>query len=102
MAGRERRRAERSKRKARSVERRGQIAAGYEVGNRAGRGAQDRLPVDEGPAVVTVAVVTSLAIAVLSLAGVVLWDGLRDDPRPNAVGTISFVIILGAIAYGLW
>ena len=43
MASRERRRAERSKRKARSVERRGQIAARYEERNRAAREALEPL-----------------------------------------------------------
>lgn len=102
MASRERRRAERSKRKARSAERRSQIAGRYEERNRAAREALEPLAEDERPAVVTVAAVISLAIAVLSLAGFVLWDVLRDDPRPNAVGTISFVILVGAMAYGLW
>ena len=102
MASRERRRAERSKRKARSEERRTQIAARYEEKDRAAREALEPLAEDERPAVVTVAAVISMAIAVLSLAGFVLWEALRDDPRPNATGTISFVIILGAMAYGLY
>jgi hypothetical protein len=102
MASRERRRAERSKRKARSVERRGQIAARYEERNRAAREALEPLAKDERPPVVTAAAVISMTIAVLSIAGFALWDVLRDDPRPNAIGTISFVILLGAMAYGLW
>ena len=102
MASRERRRAKRSKRKARSVERRGQIAARYEEKNRVAREALEPLPEGERPPVVTAAAVISVTIAVLSLAGFALWDVLRDDPRPNAIGTISFVILLGAMAYGLW
>ena len=43
MASRERRRAKRSKRKARSVERRSQIAARYEERNRAAREALEPL-----------------------------------------------------------
>ena len=31
-----------------------------------------------------------------------LWDVLRDDPRPNGVGAVSFAILVGAMAYGLW
>ena len=50
MASRERRRAERTKRKARSVERRGQIAARYEERNRAAREALEPLPEGERPA----------------------------------------------------
>jgi hypothetical protein len=102
MASRERRRAKRSKRKARSVERRSQIAARYEEKNRAKRETLEPLMEDERPPVVTAAAVISVTIAVLSLAGFALWDVLRDDPRPNAIGTISFVILLGAMAYGLW
>jgi hypothetical protein len=102
MASRERRRTERSKRKARSVERRSQIATRYEERNRAAREALEPLAEDERPAVVTVAALISIAVAALSLAGFVLWEVLRDDPRPNAVGTITFVVLLGAMAYGLW
>jgi hypothetical protein len=102
MASRERRRAERSKRKARSVERRGQIAARYEEKNRVAREALEPLPEDERPPVVTVAAVISMTIAVLSIAGLALWDVLRDDPRPNGIGAISFAVLVGAMAYGLW
>jgi hypothetical protein len=102
MASRERRRAERSKRKARSAERRTQVAAGYEERNRVAREALEPLREDERPPVVTAAAVISMAIAVLSIAGFALWGVLRDDPRPNAIGTISFALLIGAMAYGLW
>jgi hypothetical protein len=102
MASRERRRAKRSKRKARSVERRGQIAARYEERNEAAREQLEPLAEGERPAVVTVAAVISAAIAVLSIAGFALWGVLRDDPRPNGIGSISFAILVGAMAYGLW
>lgn len=102
MARRERRRAERQKRKARSAERRTEIAARYEERNRAAREALEPLPEGERPAVVTVAAVITTGITLLSLAGFALWDVLRDDPRPNAVGAFSFVIVIGAMAYGLW
>jgi hypothetical protein len=102
MASRERKRAERTKRKARSAERRAQIASRYEERNRASREALEPLAEGERPAVITAAAVITMAIAVLSLAGFALWDLLRDDQRPNEIGTISFVIILGAMAYGLW
>jgi hypothetical protein len=102
MARRQPRRAQRSKRKARSAERRDQIAARYEDRNRAAREALEPLREDERPPVVTAAAVISMTIAVLSLAGFALWGVLRDDPRPNAIGTISFVVLLGAMAYGLW
>jgi hypothetical protein len=102
MAGRERRRAARAKRKARSVERRAEVAARYEERNRAAREALEPLQEDERPAAVTVAAALSSAIAILSIVGFALWDVLRDDPRPNTVGSISFAILIGAMAYGLW
>jgi hypothetical protein len=102
MASRERRRAERSKRKARSIERRGQISARYEEKNRAAREALEPLQEDERPPVVTAAAIISMTLAVLSLAGFAFWDVLRDDPRPNGIGAVSFAILVGAMAYGLW
>ena len=63
MASRERKRAERHKRKARSAERRAQIAARYEERNRAAREALEPLSEDERPAVVTVGAVISGLIA---------------------------------------
>jgi hypothetical protein len=102
MADRERRRAARAKRKARSAERRSELSARYEERNRAAREALEPLHEDERPAVVTVAAVVSTAIAALSIVGFALWDVLRDDPRPNAIGSISFAILVGAMAYGLW
>jgi len=102
MADRERRRAARAKRKARSTERKAEIAARYEERDRAAREALEPLREDERPAVVTVAALISTAVAALSLLGFALWDVLRDDPRPNAIGSISFAILIGAMAYGLW
>jgi hypothetical protein len=102
MASRERRRAERSKRKARSAERRAQVAARYEERNRVAREALEPLQEDERPPIVTAAALISMTIAGLSIVGFAFWDVLRDDPRPNAVGAISFAILIGAMAYGLW
>jgi hypothetical protein len=102
MANRERRRTERSKRKARSAERRAQMTARSEERNRAARETLEPLQEDERPPVVTVGAVICTIIAGLSLAGFALWDVLRDDPRPNAIGSISFAILVGAMAYGLW
>ncbi len=109
MASRERKRTERRKRKERgaerrsqSAERRAEIAARYEERNRAAREKLEPLDEGERPAIVTVAAIISAAIALLSIAGFALWDVLRDDPRPNAVGAISFVILVGVMAYGLW
>jgi len=102
MASRERKRAERRKRKERGAARRAAVAARYEERNRAAREKLQPLDQGERPVVVTVAAVISTAIGVLSIAGFALWDVLRNDPRPNAVGSLSFVILIGAMAYGLW
>jgi hypothetical protein len=102
MAKREQRRAERSKRKARSTERRAQIAARYEERNRVAREGLEPLQEDERPPIVTAGAVICTIIAGLSFVGFALWDVLRDDARPNTVGSISFAILVGAMAYGLW
>jgi hypothetical protein len=102
MASRERKRAERRKRKERGVERRARITERYEERSREAREKLEPLEEGERPPIVTVAALVSAAIAALSIAGFALWDVLRDDPRPNAVGAISFVILIGVMAYGLW
>jgi hypothetical protein len=102
MPSRERRREERRKRKARSAERRTEIAGRYEERNREARESLEPLREDERPVVVTVAAVIATLITGLSVAGWALWDVLRDDPRPNAGGVVIFVGIIGTMAYGLW
>jgi hypothetical protein len=102
MPSRERRREDRRKRKARSAERRAEIAERYEVRNREAREQLEPLGADERPTVVTVAAAITTLITALSVAGWALWDVLRDDPRPNAGGVIIFVAIIGAMSYGLW
>ena len=66
MASRERRRAERTKRKARSVERRDQIAARSEAKNRSTREALEPLAEGQRPAVVTIGAVLSGLVAAWS------------------------------------
>ena len=102
MASRERKRAERQKRKARSSERRAEMSVRSEAKNEAAREALEPLSQGERPVVVTVAALISMAIAVMSIAGFALWSVLRDDPRPNAFSVASFVLVIGAMAYGLW
>jgi hypothetical protein len=102
MAAREQKRAQRRKRKARAVEERERIAARYEEKNRVAREALEPLAEDERPAVVTVAAVISAALAVLSIAGFALWDLLRNDSRPGAIGAVAFVLVMASMAYGLW
>jgi hypothetical protein len=116
MARRERQRAQRRKRKARSAERQageplpGSNGAGKqaapvsrsELKNREAREALEPLRQGERPVVVTVGAVISAVLAVLSVVGYALWDVLRDDARPPISGVLVFVAIFGAMAWGMW
>jgi len=127
MGSRERKRAERQKRKTRSAERRetsgepevgatasvsgngaeGDLKARAEsVSERKDREAREALePLEEGerPTVVTVGAVVCTVLVALSILGYALWDVLRpDEPRPETFGTVVFVVLIGAMAYGLW
>ena len=102
MANRERRRSESQKRKARAAERRSAIASRYEERNVEERQKLEPLEEAERPTVVTIAAVISAVVAVASIVGYALWDVLRDDPRPPALSVVSFVIVIGAMAIGLW
>jgi hypothetical protein len=101
MASRERRRAKRSKRKARSVERRGQIAARYEERNRAAREALEPLPEGERPPVVTVGAVISGLIAgsvvIAYLAGAEV-----NGERPPILQVIPSAVLMGVMSFGMW
>jgi hypothetical protein len=131
MGSRERKRAARQKRKTRSAERRaaedggaeqaelissngaeaeadaGSVATAAETASerkdREAREALEPLAAGERPTVVTVAAVICTVLVLLSIAGYALWDVLRDDePRPDTIGVVAFVVMIGAMAYGLW
>ena len=101
MASRERRRAERSKRKARSVERRGQIAASYEERNRAAREALEPLRQDERPPVVTVGAVISGLIAA-SVVIAYLAGAEVNGERPPILQVIPSAVVMGVMSFGMW
>ncbi len=129
MGSRERKRAERQKRKTRSAEREAtaqELAdeatsstttngseAGTDLTSRAestsarkDREAREALePLEEGerPTVVTVAAVICNVLVILSATGYALWDVVGpDDPRPQAFGVVVFILLFGMMAYGLW
>ena len=118
MGSRERRRAERRKRKERSVDRRAELAAKreesaarIEAKNQAAREQLEPLAEDERPGVVTVAALISGALALgTALAYAVgLEVGEFDDfgnqtgeSRPSIFPTVVSTVILGGMAYGLW
>ena len=101
MASRERRRAKRSKRKARSVERRGQIAARYEERNRAAREGLEPLPEGERPPVVTVGAVISGLIAA-SVVIAYLAGAEVNGQRPPVLQVIPSAVLMGVMSFGMW
>ena len=101
MASRDRRRAERSKRKTRSVERRGQIAARYEERNRAAREALEPLPEGERPPVVTVgAVISGLVAASVVIA--YLAGAEVNGERPPVLQVIPSAVLMGVMSFGMF
>jgi hypothetical protein len=105
MADRERKRADRHKRKARAVERREHMAARYEEKNQAAREKLEPLEPGERPTVVTIAAVISGLIAAVFWVSTVLaatgHETVRGaSPSPVAVGVIA--ILVTAMAWGLW
>jgi hypothetical protein len=114
MASRERRRAERRKRKQRSADRQPlgngapppadpveRMAAKAEERNRAARSELKPLREEERPLVVTIGAVISALFAasiVIAYAAGIEVDG----ERPNVVGVIVPTIVIGVMAWGMW
>jgi hypothetical protein len=101
MASRERKRAERRKRKARATDRPAEIAARYEERNRAAREALEPLAADERPAVVTLGAVISTALALAAPITYALGATVYGT-RPAALQVIVTAIVMGAMAVGMW
>jgi hypothetical protein len=101
MASRERRRAERSKRKARSAERRTQIAARYEERNRAAREALEPLGEDERPPVVTAGSVISGLIGASIVIAYVAGAKVNGE-RPEILQVMPPAVLMGVMAFGMW
>ena len=117
-SSRERKRAERRKRKERSSERRAelaakreQMAARTEAKNAAVR--EELVPLDEGerPLVVTIGAIVSALIAVSTIVG---WlagvevrkfgsDGIQQgEGEAPLLSVIAVVALMGTMAYGMW
>jgi len=117
VASRERKRAERRKRKARgaraaepvvSGERsetgNGPLSRGYgrsEERNRAAREALEPLREGERPLVVTVGAAISFAIASLTLAGWVAGIKVNGE-RPEFVQALAPALLFGVMGWGMW
>ncbi len=101
MASRERRRAERTKRKARSAERREQIAARSAARNEAAREQLEPLAEGERPAVVTLGAVLSGLVAA-SVVIAYLAGAEVNGERPPVLQVIPSAVLMGVMSYGLW
>jgi hypothetical protein len=101
MASRERKRAERRRRKARVAERRAQIGARYEERSRAARETLEPLAPQERPLVVTAGAVISAAIAVSVLVAYALGATVNGD-RPHVVQVIAPALLMGVMSVGMW
>lgn len=118
MGSRERKRAERRKRKARGGERRAELdtrmaerAARTEAKNEAAREALEPLEENERPGVVTVGAVISGLLAVGTVVAYALGVEVTDvdsqvgevgESRPPIFATLASTALLSAMAYGLW
>lgn len=118
MGSRERKRAERRKRKARGGERRAKLdtrmaerAARTEAKNEAAREALEPLEENERPGVVTVGAVISGLLAVGTVVAYALGVEVTDvdsqvgevgESRPPIFATLASAALLSAMAYGLW
>ena len=101
MASRERKRAERRKRKTRGVERRTEIAARYEERNRAAREALEPLAPDQRPAIVTAGAVLSGAVAISVVVAYALGAEVNGD-RPHLVQVVVPAVLMGVMSAGMW
>ena len=101
MASRERKRAERHKRKARSGS---SIERGYakaEQRNREVREALEPLHEDERPLVVTIGAVISALIVISILIGYA--SGVKvNGSRPALVQALSPAFLMGVMSWGMW
>jgi hypothetical protein len=101
MASRERKRTGRQKRKARSSERRAEVAARYEERNQAAREDLEPLAPTERPVVVTVGAVISGLVALSVLVAYAVGATVNGD-RPRLLQVIVPALLMGTMAIGMW
>ena len=119
MGSRERKRAERRKRKERGggdrradlAEQREERAARTEAKNQAAREALEPLEAEERPTVVTVAAVISAALALGTVLAYALglevgevddFGNETGEAKPSVFPTVVSTAVLSIMAYGLW
>src|SRR5919109_4797929 len=108
MADRERKRAQRRKRKERGLtrqqeiaERRRKMAARTEAKNQAARDALEPLEPDERPTVTTIGAVISALVCVSIVIGYAAGVEV-DGETPNALQVIAPAVLFGVMAWGMW
>jgi peptidoglycan/LPS O-acetylase OafA/YrhL len=101
MASRERKRAERRKRKERGLERRAEIAERYEERNREAREELEPLETGERPLIVSVGAVLS-ALICLSIIGAYVAGAEVNGERPRVLQVVAPAILMGVMAVGMW
>ncbi len=101
MPSRERKRAERRKRKARASEQRTEIAARYEERNRAARETLEPLAPRERPTVITAGALLSGAVAVSVVVAYGLGATVNGD-RPRVLQVLLTAAVMGGMAVGMW
>jgi hypothetical protein len=111
MASRERKRAERRKRKQRGAERQTQtaprreaMAARSEARNREAREQLEPLAEGERPRVVTVgAVISAIVSLIFVVSSVLAIAGTEvNGETPNPIQLAAVAIVVGAMAWGMW
>ena len=105
MASRERRRAERQKRKARSTQRRTEMVARAEAKNEAARKALTPLVEGERPGAVTVGAIASAVVAAVFWASAVvaLFTNVEVQGRePSVLYLVAVAGLVTAMAVGMW
>jgi cation transport ATPase len=108
VADRERKRAERRKRKERGIhrkqelaERRARMAERTETKNQAAREALEPLEEDERPRVVTVGAVISAIVCASILIGYAAGVEIEGE-APNVLQVIAPAVIFAVMAWGMW
>ena len=108
MGDRERKRAERRKRKERGLARQQEIAESRErmaerteAKNEAAREALEPLEPDDRPTVTTVGAVISALVAISIVIGFAAGVEVNGE-KPNAVQAIAPAILFAVMAWGMW
>jgi hypothetical protein len=101
MPSRERKRAERRKRKERGIQRREVIAERYERRNEEARQKLEPLSEYERPLVVTISAIVAAALAAGTVIAYLAGATVNGD-RPPIINVIWPTFLMGMAAWGMW